>query len=226
MLKKAVIYGQEVEYEDTEFKVVPNTFCSEEFENIPEYLQYIGDGVNIRNPKGNIIAIGMFQGYEGEKIDLSNFDAKGIVRMDYMFAYSKLRTFSADLDTKNVISVQGMFEGCNDLLLVDIGTCDLSRVEDYSNFCADCGSLVGIFMGFVDSVFVPYNEVYVENMFINCASLKTAEFLNMGNVFVIDTILKSFSDRLSSGCVYKSVSKETLILGSNNHYINKTIVHY
>ena len=50
------------------------------------HLHYVGDGVRVRNPKGNTLCCGMFSHWGGEMLDLSCFDTSGVITMEDMFS--------------------------------------------------------------------------------------------------------------------------------------------
>lgn len=147
--------------------------------------------------------------------------------MDYMFAYSKLSIFSTEfLDTRNVKSVQGMFEGCTELLLIDMGSCpsDFSRITDYSNFCADCSSLISVLLGSVEIGEDEEVVLCVDDMFVNCISLMTVNL--PASVFNVDMLKECFSDRFSKGGTYGLRTGNDVFLNKTEYHINPVLVHF
>lgn len=129
MLKKAIICGREVEYDDTEFELVDRELVNtdmvwEEDQADTEYcLHYIGGGKNVRNPKGNICTAFMFKEYPHEYLDLSNFDTSEVEYAYGMFKGAKFKTVNlSSLDLSNVKNISFMFELCENLEYVDMHT--------------------------------------------------------------------------------------------------------
>ena len=132
-LVKTILDSQEVEYDDNEFEV--------RYSVNNDYLHYIGDGINVTNPKGNTSCYCMFQNYKGTSIDLSNFDTHNITNMSCMFdncsnlSYLNLSKF----DTSNVTNMKAMFWNCENLKELDSFYIDNTKILD--NMFWDCKSL-------------------------------------------------------------------------------------
>ena len=140
MLKKDIICGREVEYDDTEFEVSV-------YED-KKYLHYIGDGKNIRNPKNNISTFGMFEGCDLSFLDLSSFDTSKVSNMRFMF-YNCDRLTSLNLgtfDTSEVTDMNNMFYCCIKLSSLDLSSFDISKVTDMESIFDGLRSITTIFV--------------------------------------------------------------------------------
>lgn len=95
----------------------------------------------------------LFAGYNGESIDLSNFD------------------------TSKTTSVNGMFYGCTKLTSVNFGNNDFQKVTDANNMFRRCKSIVNLDL----SNFVGTNISYMNLAFGECSSLETINLSNFAN---------------------------------------------
>ena len=148
-LVKALLNGNEVEYDDTEFEIAKD--------NGPygvSYLHYVGTGGVVKNPKGNTSCYKMFSG-----LDASNFDT----------SCKKVKVLDlSNFDTSNVTEMISMFSGCESLKHLDLSGFDTSNVTDMSSMFFACSSLVELnLQGFVTS-----NVAGMACMFTGCESLK------------------------------------------------------
>lgn len=138
----------EVEYDDTEFELIEFNLMS--VDGI-DYLHYIGDGKNVRNPKGNISTRNMFSGcYNLKELDLSNFD------------------------TSNVENMNGMFEGCENLKELDLSNFDTSKVKDMSYMFNGCSALSHLDLSNFDTSSVRS----MKYMFRCCCALRSLDLSN------------------------------------------------
>ena len=106
-LETAIINDKEVKYDPREFEVLEDDEV--------KYLHYIGNGKNIRNPEGNTSCYRMFSYYEGQTLDLSNFDTSNVTDMSGMFyecMFTVKFTLGDKFDTSNVTDMSGMFYEC------------------------------------------------------------------------------------------------------------------
>lgn len=147
-------------YDDTEFTI----------SHAGNYLEYVGNGENVRLPKGCISIACMFSHWEGEVLDLTNFDTSAVEHFDEAFSgcpnlveiigietlnVSSGKTFPLcfcgtrklthlDLhlwDMHNAIDVAAMFWDCSGLVDLDVSGWNLSKCEDISMFTNGCQSL-------------------------------------------------------------------------------------
>lgn len=127
-LVKIILNGNEVEYDDKEFKLKRDELGI-------AYLNYIGDGKNITNPKGNTSCRNMFDGCDYLKeLDLSNFDTSKVTDMHYMFwDCSSLQSLDlSNFDTSEVTDMSDMFDFCSNLKTV-LTNDDRIKEFGYSN---------------------------------------------------------------------------------------------
>ena len=158
-LTKTILDGHEVEYNDSEFEVR----CS--------HLHYVGNGINVTNPKGNTSCYCMFQDYKGTSLDLSNFDTSNVTDMSFMFdacnnlSYLNLSNF----DTGNVRDMSFMFHSCINLEHLNLSNFNTNKVTDRSFMFHACMNLKTLDI----SSFYIDNTKILDNMFWNCINLKT-----------------------------------------------------
>ena len=191
-LVKVMLNGNEVKYDNTEFELIEFDLLSEEGK---DYLHYVGDGKNVRNPKGNISCRNMFGGcYNLKELDLSNFDTSNIEDMNSMFeGCESLKELDlSNFDTGKVEDMSYMFNGCRALRSLDLSNFNTVKVKDMSYMFNGCG-LDGIDLssfetfnvknfecmfssnknlGFLDiSLFEISNDSNVDGIFSYCANL-------------------------------------------------------
>ena len=191
MLVSAKVYGREVEFDDTEFKVMTNREGS--------YLKYIGDGKNVKNPSGNISCRNMFSNYKGT-LDLSAFDTSEVIDMTCMFQwYCGGELDLGNFNTENVVDMSCMFEGC-DIEVLDLSMFDTSSIKCMSYMFSMCYSLEDVYL---DS-FNTKNVDSMERMFDGCKALTDLDLSS----FVISTDL---DDVVDLSCMFKDcISLESI----------------
>ena len=134
-LVKTILEGNKIEYDDNKFKV------RHSINN--DYLHYVGNGINVTNPKGNVSCYRMFQDYKGTSLDLSKFDTHNITNMSCMFdncsnlSYLNLSNF----DTSNVTNMKAMFWNCENLKELDISSFYIDNTKILDNMFWNCRSL-------------------------------------------------------------------------------------
>ncbi len=69
--------------------------------------------------------------------------------------------------TSNVTTMAGMFNGCNDLISLDVSSFNTLNVRDMSNMFAGCSSLTSLNL----SSFNTENVILMGGMFSNCSGL-------------------------------------------------------
>ena len=158
-LTKIILNGHEVEYNDSEFEVR----CS--------HLHYVGNGINVTNPKGNTSCYCMFQDYKGTSLDLSNFDTSNVTDMSFMFdACTNLEHLNLSrLNTDKITDMSYMFCNCIKLKTLNISNFDTENVIDMSYMFCNCNNLKELDI----SSFYIDNTKMLDNMFWDCRSLKT-----------------------------------------------------
>ncbi|MBR4224260.1 MAG: BspA family leucine-rich repeat surface protein [Oscillospiraceae bacterium] len=118
-----------------------------------------------------------------EEIDLSAFDFSKVTTMKGMFASTtaidgkgtertKIRkiTFPSDIDTSNVINMEGVFWGCNQLTTLDLTGFDTDKVTSMNFMFKNCNYLKEIKLD--PTKFTDDSLKSVWRMFDSCYSLK------------------------------------------------------
>ena len=162
-LTKTILNGHEVEYDDNEFEV--------RYSVNNDYLHYIGDGINVTNPKGNTSCYCMFQDYKGTSIDLSKFDTHSITNMSCMFANCSNLSYLnlSNFDTGNVRDISFMFNNCCNLKSLNLSSFNTHNVIDMSYMFHACMNLKTL----DTSSFYIGNTKMLDNKFWDCKSLET-----------------------------------------------------
>lgn len=121
----------------------------------------------------------LFAGYNGESIDLSNFDTSNTTNMAAMFndCHSLISLDLSKFNTSKTTSVNGMFYGCTKLTSVNFGNNDFQKVTDANNMFRRCKSIVNLDL----SNFVGTNISYMNLAFGECSSLETINLSNFAN---------------------------------------------
>ena len=130
-LVKTFLNGHTVEYDDSEFEVHYS------------YLHYIGNGLNVTNPKGNTSCYRMFEDFESTNLDLSKFNTSEITNMSFMFCNCKnLKSLNiSNFNTSNVIRMECMFWNCENLKELDISSFYIDNTKILDNMFWNCRSL-------------------------------------------------------------------------------------
>ena len=112
------------------------------------------------------------------------------------------------LDTSNVTSGNGMFDGCSNLISIDTTSFNTSKIKDMTAMFSDCPSLTELDLSSLD--FSNVTNMYA--MFANDVSLTE---LDLSNLIVNDTVtLDSMFYRVEN-------LKELILLNSNKYTIDK-----
>ena len=162
-LVKCILNNHEVEYDDKEFEFI-TSYDS-------DYLHYIGDGINVTNPKGNISCYCMFKDYKGTSLDLSNFDTSNVTNMSFMFdACINLEHLSlSNFNTNKVSDISNMFCNCIKLKTLDISNFDTENATNMEGMFYDCINLKTLD---ISSFYINDTKI-LNNMFWKCRSLET-----------------------------------------------------
>ena len=162
-LVKCILNNHEVEYNDKEFEFI-TSYDS-------DYLHYIGDGINVTNPKGNISCYCMFKDYKGTSLDLSNFDTSNVTNMSFMFdACINLEHLSlSNFNTNKVSDISNMFCNCIKLKTLDISNFDTENATNMEGMFYDCINLKTLD---ISSFYINDTKI-LNNMFWKCRSLET-----------------------------------------------------
>ena len=136
-----------------------------------ETMTKLPDGVGIFNTKYLTTMEGMFYGWNGTSIDLSDLDTRNITNMHWMFcSCEKLTTLNLNnFNTSNVINMEDMFGICESLTTLNISNWDTSKVTNMSWMFDDCISLTTLDV----SKWNTSNVTNMNFMFMNCESLTT-----------------------------------------------------
>jgi len=104
-------------------------------------------------------------------LDLSNFNTEKVIYMISMFSScSSLVTLDlSNFNTKNVTHMNNMFYGCSSLTSLDLNDFNTLNVTRTDSMFQDCSSLKNINYG---ENFVNLNNIYIEDMFLNCPANK------------------------------------------------------
>ena len=143
---------------------------------------------------------------KNDVVDLNDIDTSKIVEMDELFNHWEIssRLYRIDIsnwNVKKVISMDGMFAKCKNLISVgDLANWDIRNVIGTSFMFQECYSLEDI--GNISNW--KFNEMlYMQSMFANCKSLKTIgdisgwkfkNFVNLNSMFYRCDNLKDLGD--------------------------------
>lgn len=194
-LVKCILNNHEVEYNDKEFEFI-TSYDS-------DYLHYIGDGINVTNPKGNISCYRMFETFKGTSLDLSNFDTSSVTNMSFMFnkCYNLKHLNLSNFNTNNVRDMSYMFNELKSLEHLNLSSFDTSNVITMECMFCNCINLKTLDISKIDTE----NVIYMEDMFQNCKSLKE---LDISSFYIDNT---KILDNMFCNCR----SLETLKVGSD-----------
>lgn len=213
MLQKCVIKGKEVEYDDREFEFSKHYGC----------LRYIGDGEDVRNPKGNTTCRRMFTGYKGSFLELGNFDTSNVTDMKDMFSHCDELVFLdiSSFNTSKVISMAGMFYRCRSLRTLNICNIDTSNVRVMDNMFDGCRELRELKMSNLDTSKVFYMTAMFQGcnslQSLNLSSFDTSKVKSMRNMFFGCSSLNYLD--ISNFSVSKTTSVENMLGGCNIKFL-------
>ena len=88
--------------------------------------------------------------FDGEEIDLSNFDISETTSLSNMFSdCNNLKTINlSNFFTEKVTNMSTMFSHCNSLNKIDLSHFDMGKVNRISNIFLGCGNLVDLKFGY------------------------------------------------------------------------------
>ena len=184
-LVKALLNGNEVEYDDTEFEIRKEVWKKYSI----SYLHYIGNGGAVNNPKGNTSCYKMFNKCLKIKVlDLSNFDTSKVSNMSHMFKECmNIEVLDVShFDTSNVTSMEYMFAHCESLTKLDVSHFDTSKVSNMSHMFYFCPFLTELDVSNFDTS----NVVDTSLMFgcprltgLDVSNFDTSKVTNMRHMF-------------------------------------------
>ena len=143
MIKKYKGMLGEFEYDTEEYTILKYS----------EVLHYIGDGKDIRLPRGCISCNRMFESTKLRKLDLSNFDTTGVLDMSRMFylAENLEELDLSNFNTESVTRMEYMFGHCNSLKVLELSQFNTERLQDCSLMIKHCENLRCINLGTIGS---------------------------------------------------------------------------
>ena len=138
-----------------------------------KYLHY-----KENNAAGNTIIIPlncsscfhMFYNYQGRYLDLSHFDTTGIITMEGMFSTCSnlVKLDLSNFNTESVENMRYMFEDCSDLFLLDVSSFSTENVVNMEGMFFECDSLEFLDLTSFDTASL--ESLY--RMFYDCNSLQ------------------------------------------------------
>ena len=129
---------------DPSFAAARPTTTSSWFSDMPG-LSLITD-IQYLNTSEVVYMNNMFDGCNTlPEVDLSHFDTRKVINMNYMFAYSSLSELDlSTFDTHSVTDMEGMFTGCSSLNTITVGKdWTIENVANSIDMFNDCYTLVG-----------------------------------------------------------------------------------
>jgi len=109
------------------------------------------------------------------KLNLSDFNTKHVINMANMFdgctALTELKINSTTFDTSNVTTIAYMFRNCSSLTELDVSKWDTSKVTKMNYTFAGCSSLTELDV----SGFSSDNLEYTKHMFNGCSKLEALD---------------------------------------------------
>lgn len=219
-LVKTILNGNEVEYDDKEFELKVFERYKNDFGSYNDkYLHYIGNGKNVRNPKGNTSCFRMFEYCNIHTLDLSVFDTAEVVDMSYMFDGCYLKKLDlSSFDTGNVINMSLMFCSCFSLEKVDLSSFNTKNVTDMSYMFYDCIDLkeldVSSFntssvtdMAYMFHGCCDLEELDVSNFDVSKVEDVTAIFKGCKSLNIKDSLKQSLMNTKDEKVLYKTFKK-------------------
>ena len=155
----------------------------------------------------------MFSGCSNlQNISAYGWDVSGLKNADYAFAGTGISScYVSDWDTSKLESAIGMFEGCSNLLSIDMSDWELGSCKDISGMFKNCGSLKTVLMTNCDG-----NEagMQMNSIFSGCNSLEEVDMSSMKYLSVVNGALGySIADNFSNDCIFyvrDSEARETV----------------
>jgi len=132
-------------------------------------LQYL----NMANAK---LLAWMFSSYQGESLDLSQWNTQSATNMSYMFnGCSNLKTLSlgSNFKTDNVTTMNAMFSGCRNLTSVNLTSFNTSNVQEMNMMFNGCRSLTSLNLHNFNVSNV--KDGYMFSLFENCRSMRSVD---------------------------------------------------
>lgn len=187
----------EIDEENNDVKLIKYYETNLDYDviEIPSFVtsaeECLFDGVNQSLKvihKDNQIKImkNMFTSFNGEILDLSEFDTTGVEDMCEMFEMShrlkELKLSKDKFDTSKVKYMNAMFNNCKSLTSLDVSMFDTSNVEDMMMLFLGCHKLKELDLSNFDTSKV---EIMIR-MFTKCKSLTELDLSNFDTSKVVD----------------------------------------
>lgn len=112
----------------------------------------------------------MFYNYQGRYLDLSRFDTTGIITMEGMFSTCSnlVKLDLSNFNTESVENMRHMFEDCSNLFLLDVSSFSTENVVNMECMFFECDSLEFLDLTSFDTASL--ESLY--RMFYDCNSLQ------------------------------------------------------
>ena len=112
-----------------------------------------------------------------------NLNAKNVEDMSYMFSLSSFQELNLSfIESKKVMNISHMFEGCSSLNHLVLDNLDTSQVKDMSYLFQSCSALSDLDL----STFRTEKVINMSHMFENCFSLYSLSFSEFNTASVTD----------------------------------------
>ena len=130
--------------------------------------------------------------YTLTQIDLSSFDTKNVINMEWMFpCCNNLSDLNlSSIDTKNVTNMSYMFSECINLTHIDLSSFNTKNVTNMSGMFSGCHNLTNLDLSSFDT----RNVINMNGMFSNCKNLTNINLSSFDTKNIIDMI------RMFSSC--------------------------
>ena len=185
-LVKYNLNGNEVEYNDKEFKIRHRPRVKK------DYLHYIGNGKNVTNPKGNTSCFAMFMDFKGPVLDLSKFDTSNVTDMSFMFCdcINLEHLNLSNFNTNNAKNLYKMFWNCENLKELDISSFNISKVKSLEYMFFGCYNLLKLDL----SSFNFTGDKIINYMFWACPKLEELKIDKRFYQFFVDNYYLLFNN--------------------------------
>ncbi len=116
--------------------------------------------------------------------NIENLDTKNVTSMNFMFNYCENLTQLdlSNFNTSKVADMRGLIRNCATLTSIDLSSFDTSRVTDMTNMFDQCSSLISLDLSNFDTS----NVVDMTDMFTSCTNLTQLNLSNFNTSSVTD----------------------------------------
>ena len=114
-------------------------------------------------------------------------DTRNVTSMESMFQNcSSLKSMDlTELDFSNTVKINSMFQNCSSLKMLDLSDLNMPKLTDMRNIVSNCGNLEILNM---EKFTVP-NTLNIEESFLNCAKLK---MLDLTGITKVNSMYQTF----------------------------------